>query len=82
METNFLKYIMNKHPKYFFINKIKSSSSVTPHQPLYACILREYQINDLYQAAVRSIFRNISVSCVFDQFVETYFQSDPELYSE
>jgi hypothetical protein len=30
--------------------------------------------------AVRSIFRNISVSCVFDQFVETYFQSDRELY--
>ena len=73
---------MNKHPKYFFINKIKSSSSVTPHQPLYACILREYQIIDLHQAAVRSIFRNISVSCVFDQFVETYFQSDRELYSE
>ena len=56
METNILKYIMNKHPKYFFINKIKSSSSVTPHQPLYACILREYQIIDLHPGGGKKYF--------------------------
>jgi len=76
MEKKFLKYIMNKHPKYFVINKIKNSRSVTPHQPLYACILGEFQIIDLHQAAVRSIFRNISVSCVFDQFVSKYICID------